>query len=256
MKINFQKILLLDIGNTRIKWGIFDNHNILINGAVNVRESEQDNFLSLYQSFPSGIEKAVASSVLDSDMSLKLKKTFKSFFGFKIEFIETGENSHNILNGYDEPLSLGVDRWVAMIAARTEFKKDVMIIDMGTAITIDLIDKYGTHRGGKILPGFKLMSEVLNKNTSNIQQIINLHDIEKKDIQSWGKDTRNVIISGITSAISGAIQVSLDKLNKDVEEPVVIITGGDSEFFKDYLDRGFKFRPNLVLSGLAILASQ
>ena len=78
----------------------------------------------------------------------------------------------------------------------------------------------------------------------------------KKDIQSWGKDTRNVIISGITSAISGAIQVSLDKLNKDVEEPVVIITGGDSEFFKDHLDRGFKFRPNLVLSGLAILASQ
>ena len=226
--MNFQKMLLLDIGNTRIKWGIFDNHNILINGAVNVGESEQDNFLSLYQSFPSGIEKAVASSVLDSKISLKLKKTFKSFFGFKIEFIEPGENSHNVLNGYDEPLRLGVDRWVAMIAARNEFKKNVMIIDMGTAITIDLIDKYGTHRGGKILPGFKLMSEVLNKNTSNIQQIINLHDIEKKDIQSWGKDTRNVIISGITSAISGAIQVSLDKLNKDVEEPVVIITGGDS----------------------------
>ena len=135
--MNAQKILLLDIGNTRIKWGVFDNHNILINGAVNVRESQQDNFLSLYLSFPSGIEKAIASSVLDSKISLKLKKTYKSFFGFKIEFIETGENSHNILNGYDEPLSLGVDRWVAMIAARTEFKKDVMIIDMGTAITID-----------------------------------------------------------------------------------------------------------------------
>ena len=136
MKINFQKILLLDIGNTRIKWGIFANHNILINGAVYVRESQQDNFLSLYQSFPSGIEKAVASSVLDSDISIKLKKTFKSFFGFKIEFIETDENSHNVINGYDEPLSLGVDRWVAMIAARAEFKKDVMIIDMGTAITV------------------------------------------------------------------------------------------------------------------------
>ena len=256
MKINSQKILLLDIGNTRIKWGIFDNHNILINGAVNVRESEQDNFLSLYQSFPSGIEKAVASSVLDSDISIKLKKTFKSFFGFKIEFIETDENSHNVINGYDEPLSLGVDRWVAMIAARNEFKKDVMIIDMGTAITIDLIDKYGTHRGGKILPGFKLMSEALNKNTSNIQQTINLHNIEKKDIQFWGKDTRNVIISGITSAISGAIQVSLDELNSNGEEAVVIITGGDSEFFKDYLDRAYKFRPNLVLSGLAVLASQ
>ena len=94
MKINFQKILLLDIGNTRIKWGIFDNHNILINGAVNVRESEQDNFLSLYQSFPSGIEKAVASSVLDSDISIKLKKTFKSFFGFKI--IKYVSNFYNI----------------------------------------------------------------------------------------------------------------------------------------------------------------
>ena len=254
--MNFQKILLLDIGNTRIKWGIFDNHNILINGAVNVRESQKDNFLSLYQSFPSGIEKAVASSVLDPDISLKLNKTFKSFFGFKIEFIEPSENSHNVLNGYDEPLSLGVDRWVAMIAAYTEFKKNVMIVDLGTAITIDLIDKYGTHRGGKIFPGFKLMSEALNKNTSNIQQTMNLHDIEKKDIQSWGKNTRNVIISGITSAISGAIQVSLDKLNSDIEEPVVIITGGDFEFFKDYLDGVYKFRPNLVLSGLAVLASQ
>ena len=256
MKMNFQKMLLLDIGNTRIKWGIFDNHNILINGAVNLRESQQDNFLSLYQSFPSGIEKAVASSVLDPDISFKLNKTFKSFFGFKIEFIEPSENSHNVLNGYDEPQSLGVDRWVAMIAARTEFKKNVMIIDMGTAITIDLVDKYGTHQGGKILPGFKLMSETLNKNTNNIQQIINLHDIEKKDIQSWGKNTRNVIISGVTSAIFGAIQVSLDKVNKDFEEPVVIITGGDSGFFKGYLDRTYKYRPNLVLSGLAVLASQ
>ena len=249
-------MLLLDIGNTRIKWGIFDNHNIHMNGAVNVREAQQDDFLSLCQSFPSGIEKAVASSVLDSKISLKLEKKFKSFFGFNIEFIEAGKNFHDVLNGYDEPLSLGVDRWVAMIAARTEFKKDVMLIDMGTAITIDLIDKYGIHQGGKILPGFKLMSEALNKNTSNIQQIINLHDIEKKDVQFWGKDTRNVIISGIISAISGAIQVSLDKLNNDVEEPVVIITGGDSEIFKDYLDRAYKFRPNLVLSGLAVLASQ
>ena len=65
-----------------------------------------------------------------------------------------------------------------------------------------------------------------------------------------------MIISGITSAISGAIQVSLDELNSNGEEAVVIITGGDSEFFKDYLDRTYKFRPNLVLSGLAVLASQ
>ena len=86
--MNAQKILLLDIGNTRIKWGIFDNHNILINGAVNVRESEQDNFLSLYQSFPSGIEKAIASSVLDSKISLKLKKTYKSFLGLKLNLLK------------------------------------------------------------------------------------------------------------------------------------------------------------------------
>jgi len=245
------KILLMDIGNTRIKWGVLENKALSGIGSLLTPHSSDFDLKPLFMSVPSDVKSIVASCVLSKETQVKLAESFSDHFKLAIEFIEPKSRFSGLTNGYNNPSKLGADRWAAMIGAHIEFGGNILVVDMGTAITIDYINAEGVHKGGQILPGLKSFFNILDQSTGSINTKININDTAAQDIKKWGKNTDDAVISGAMSAISGAINAAVFSFKIENSMPSVILTGGDAIYFKDVFDYSLSYRPNLVLEGLA-----
>ena len=250
------KILLMDIGNTRIKWGVLENRALSGIDSLSITLSRDFDLKSLFLSVPSDVKSIVASCVLSKETQIKLTESFSDNFELAIEFIEPKNRFSGLTNGYTNPLKLGTDRWAAMIGAHNEFGGNILVVDMGTAITIDYINAEGMHKGGQILPGLKSFFNILDQSTGSINTKININDTAAQDIKKWGKNTDDAVISGAMSAISGAINAAVFSFKIEDSMPSVILTGGDAIYFKDVFDYSLSYRPNLVLEGLARLLDE
>ena len=250
------KILLMDIGNTRIKWGVLENKALSGIGSLLTPHSSIFDLKPLFMSVPSDVKSIVASCVLSKKTQIKLAESFFDNFELAIEFIEPKSRFSGLTNGYTNPSKLGADRWAAMVGAHNEFGGNILVVDMGTAITIDYINAEGVHKGGQILPGLKSFFNILDQSTCNINTKININDTAIKEIERWGKNTDDAIISGAMSAISGAINAAVFSFKIEDSMPSVILTGGDAIYFKDVFDYSLSYRPNLVLEGLAKISGK
>lgn len=250
------KILLMDIGNTRIKWGVLENRALSGIDSLSITLSRDFDLKSLFLSVPSDVKSIVASCVLSKETQVKLAESFSDHFKLVVRFIEPINRFSGLTNGYNNPSKLGADRWAAMVGAHNEFGGNILVVDMGTAITIDYIDSEGMHKGGQILPGLKSFFNILDQSTGNINTKININDTATKEIERWGKNTDDAIISGAMSAISGAINAAVFSFKIEDSMPSVILTGGDAIYFKDVFDYSLSYRPNLVLEGLAKISGK
>ena len=245
------KILLMDIGNTRIKWGVLEKRELSEIGSLSTPHSRDFDLTPLFMSLPSDVKSIVASCVLSKETQIKLTESFFDHFELAIQFIKPKNRFSGLTNGYNNPSKLGTDRWAAMIGAHNEFGGNILVVDMGTAITIDYINAEGVHKGGQILPGLKSFFNILDQSTGSINTKININDTAAQDIKKWGKNTDDAVISGAMSAISGAINAAVFSFKIENSKPSVILTGGDAIYFKDVFDYSLSYRPNLVLEGLA-----
>ena len=245
------KILLMDIGNTRIKWGVLENRALSGIDSLSITLSRDFDLKSLFLSVPSDVKSIVASCVLSKETQVKLAESFSDHFKLVVRFIEPINRFSGLTNGYNNPSKLGADRWAAMVGAHNEFGGNILVVDMGTAITIDYIDSDGIHKGGQILPGLKSFFNILDQSMGSINTKINISDIAAQDIKKWGKNTDDAITSGAMTAISGAINAAVFSFKIEDSMPSVILTGGDAIYFKDVFDYSLSYRPNLVLEGLA-----
>jgi type III pantothenate kinase len=155
------------------------------------------------------------------------------------------------MNGYDDPSRLGVDRWAAMIGAYQEFGGNTLVLDIGTAVTIDYINTEGSHEGGKILPGLRSSLSILDQSTCNIKQKFDTSDISSTDLNKWGRNTKDAVISGALAAITGAINGAISSFSIEDLKPSIVLTGGDANYFKGSFSDSSYHRPNLVLYGIA-----
>ena len=245
------KILLMDIGNTRIKWGVLENRALSGIDSLSITLSRDFDLKSLFLSVPSDVKSIVASCVLSKETQVKLAESFSNHFKLVVKFIEPINRFSGLTNGYNNPSKLGADRWAAMVGAHNEFGGNILVVDMGTAITIDYINAEGMHKGGQILPGLKSFFNILDQSTGSINTKINISDTAAQYIKKWGKNTDDAIISGAMSAISGAINAAVFSFRIEDSMPSLILTGGDAIYFKDVFDYSLSYRPNLVLEGLA-----
>ena len=250
------KILLMDIGNTRIKWGVLENRALSGIESLSVTHSRDFDLNSLFLSVSSDVKSIVASCVLSKETQVKLAESFSDHFKLAIEFIEPKNRFSGLTNGYNNPSKLGADRWAAMIGAHIEFGGNILVVDMGTAITIDYIDSEGMHKGGQILPGLKSFFNCLDQSTAGINSKINISEITTENVKKWGKNTDDAIIAGVMAAISGALNDAVLACKIEDSAPSVILTGGDAIYFKDAFDYSSHYRPNIVLDGLAIISEK
>ncbi|MGI9220538.1 MAG: type III pantothenate kinase [Woeseiaceae bacterium] len=235
--------LLLDIGNTRIKWGVS------IDGAI-----EQAGSAALQElpvSLPKSVDAALACSVAGDTVTQQVADAVASQCGVQVSFVTSAAMACGVTSGYDDPGSLGVDRWAALIGARSVTDSACIVVDAGTAITIDALDANGQHLGGQILPGLGLMSAALGDNTSDLPQIAEQILGAGDASQRFGRSTIAAISEGILGAAAGAIERATAALDEDA---ALLLTGGNAMILQQRLTQPGELREHLVLEGLARLS--
>lgn len=238
-------ILDVDAGNTRLKWRLVapDSGEIFAWGAT---ESADPDFSEIKHQ---GVDRVRLSSVLGADRQDFLERRLESVFGHRPSVAVTQQACLGVINGYSEVSRLGVDRWLAMVAAYHACRKAVCVVDVGTTMTIDCVRRDGTHEGGYIVPGFTMMERAVYGETGRVQRQVDLGTSELRP----GRVTESAVANGQLAMLSSMVRHALGWLTDlDGSTPALVITGGDAARILDHMPGETLYRRDLVLEGLAL----
>lgn len=241
-------ILEMDCGNTRIKWRLRNAQEIVLRDAVD-REKSLNCISDRLQSYISHIRAVWVASVLDESVNANIQMWVAQRFNLQPVFAYAQKFEAGVTNGYDEPKRLGVDRWLAMIAAYEFCRSACVVVSCGTAITVDLLNDDGEHQGGYIVPGWRTALSSLNQNT----RLIRLTEVKKTSLQP-GRHTQAAVDHGLTACYVGLIQNAITQLKTQTKQESVtmLATGGDAERLLAYFPN-LILKSDLVLDGLALV---
>lgn len=248
-------ILAIDMGNTNIVIGgissektyfvervTTDRVRTALEYAVSIK-----NILEIHQINKDDIEGAIVSSVVPP-LNATISSAVKKIFGFRPLLVGAGmKTGLNII--MDNPKTVGSDLIVDAVAALKDYPCPIVIIDMGTATTMCVVDQAGNYIGGVILPGLKVSLESLSNKAAQLPSIS--LDIPKKVI---GKNTIDCMRSGVMYGNAGMIDGILDRMEAELgEAPTVLATGGLSRFVVPLCRHKIIYDEALLLKGLLIL---
>ena len=245
--------LLLDIGNSRIKWGVLDDGEIHRTGHIAHDQVEDKGLAAMTSRLPRRVDAAFASNVAGTSFATRLSGVIGMHCNVDVHFARSEKQACGVTNSYRQPRRLGVDRWVAMIGAWGEVEDVCLVVDAGTAVTIDALDADGRHLGGQIIPGVGLMAGSLAASTSDIPNIQRRAAGQASGIGIFANTTAGAVGQGALNAVVGAVERAARVMRDEAGEPAVILTGGDASRILKSLDDEAVHRPHLVLQGLARL---
>jgi type III pantothenate kinase len=243
--------LLMDIGNTRVKWATFRDGQLDTQTAALHRGWGKAEWLHLLGSVRGEVKRIVAATVAGK-ASAKLLAEAAAELGADLHFVDSEATAGDVVNAYPEPGQLGVDRWLAVVAAYHITRDLCCVVDVGTAATVDAVARDGRHLGGFIVPGPELMGMSLMTATSDLSERF------RKDVQSGGvqlaDNTRDAIEDGCTLAVAALV----DRVVRDLEvaervAPRLLITGGGAAGVLPLLRSSAETVPDLVLRGIAVV---
>ncbi|MEE9446595.1 MAG: type III pantothenate kinase [Arenicellales bacterium] len=241
----------IDVGNSRVKWriGLGETHvaESVSALAVQWQAAAKANKLPLHW---------MGSNVRGSAIALEIDDVMQDIFGQAVRWQQSVRTACGVVNAYDIPEQLGVDRWAAMLAAHAASPHQACtVIDAGTAITVDTLDQQGVHRGGIIMPGISTMLASLDKGTGLISSMDTLDDMQSV-LQSTQKSTQSAVLAGVLFAVQGGIQAAIkhqaQQINGNIEDMNIWLTGGDAQKLKLQGMRP-QYAPDLVLQGLQLM---
>ncbi|MET1258952.1 type III pantothenate kinase [Flagellimonas sp. DF-77] len=234
--------LVVDIGNTMVKYGVFDKNRLLID-----QSSESALFLTMvkeiFEVYPK-IERAILSSVADTG-----KKEYEVLSLFCKVHRLSHESKFPFKNRYATPTTLGLDR-IALAAAAFyhDPQGNTLVIDAGTCITYDVVNAQAEYLGGAISPGLRMRYTAMNEQTAKLP-LLKPSDQEQLVGDSTAASMHSGAINGTASEIDGMI----DKYQSHFSHLTVILTGGDALFFAKRLKNSIFANSNFLLEGLNYL---
>ena len=244
MSINQRMILELDVGNSRIKWRLLAADDLAVVGVGHVSGFDE---LQRAPELEVVISMARMCSVRGGGINKKLEDWVRVKHEVELVQAAVTQNCGGVTNQYADVSRLGIDRWLAMLAAYRRAGGACMIIDSGTAFTIDVLDAQGLHLGGYIIPGLKLMRSSLESNTA-----IRLSGNHCVYSQSLGHSTDEAVFNGTVTALLATIKQQRKSLGRagTVE---IYFAGGDAGLLHGLagLDRS-EIVTSLVLDGLDV----
>jgi type III pantothenate kinase len=249
--------LLIDVGNSRIKWALLGRDGTLRRQRAATYETwAADTVRQAIFGRAGAIERVIAVSVASAPINQAIRVAAKSGKIASVTFVESVRTLGGVTTRYSEPWRLGTDRLVAAIGAfAIAGTRGACVIDIGTAMTLDLIDARGVHLGGAIIPGPQLMTASLLTRTAGIQRRA------AKPLRAvrgglFARNTRDAIDVGARFAVAAAIDRAVIEAKGQLgRAPMVLLTGGAASLVRPLLrTRGIRKVPDLVLRGLAELA--
>lgn len=239
-------ILELDCGNTRVKWRVRNESAVVMRGAFLTLDGF--NAATSDELARSNITRVLVGSVLSDDYARKLASWSIGYLGVNPEFAVSEPHCNGVVNGYQQPEKLGVDRWLAILAATAKTSSACVLVDCGSAITVDLVTSQGEHLGGYIAPGLRLMRDALSMKTTAIK----LSQIGYPENDYPGRNTVAAVKSAELAMIAGLVDHAKSVLrNYETEDASLLVTGGDGEWLVSLLKDGV-YQEDLVLDGLHI----
>lgn len=245
--------LLIDIGNSRLKWGVLENGSIRRTGHISHQEIREHGLAALTSKLPRRVDAVFASNVAGASFATRLSGVVGMHCNVDIHFARTEHRACGVTNSYRQARRLGVDRWVAMIGAWKEIAAACLVVDAGTAVTIDALDDTGQHLGGQILPGVALMATSLAIQTSDIPIIQRRASGQQRGMEMFANTTAGAVGHGALNAVVGAVERAAHVMRDNGKAPTIILTGGDASRILRSLGGEPIHRPHLVLQGLATL---
>ncbi|HET7395675.1 MAG TPA: type III pantothenate kinase [Gammaproteobacteria bacterium] len=244
--------LLVDIGNSRIKWGWLDGTQLGDFGVTPHHGHKlEEVFAQAWRDAP-GPSAIVVSNVAGPMANHALNHVCAERFQLTPSYMVSSAQAAGVSSGYRDPARLGVDRWMALIGAFNRHDAPACVIDCGTAITLDAITREGKHLGGLIAPGINAMRHALAGTGAEIEE-----DAGDGATVIFAHDTHAAVAGGALNAAVGLIErVSARMTAKLGSSTTCLLTGGDAARVLPCLQEGYRLVPNLVLEGLAVMAEQ
>ena len=217
--------LLIDAGNSYLKWNIASKTHKQLVGTTHSVDWQSGHLIkeAFNQWQERGdISQVIMSSVVDEDRNSQIFQWVNTHSPIELKLVQPARTTLGVTSAYQNPAQMGVDRWVALIACADLFpKENCIVVDCGTAITVDTLLANGTHKGGVIFPGLQLMKNSLLRNTdiksTLVKNHIELKNEQCKDIEIFNQTTEtaiqngvlNTVVAGITSSVSEIVVMCL-----------------------------------------------
>ena len=251
-------MLTIDIGNSRIKWGVWENDQIMHTDACAHGSVFDSQLFERCLPEMAAIEKIYVANVAGKNAEIALTQWLSEKGDARPVFLRTEKNCCGVTNAYSDPSQYGVDRWAALIAAKFLFDAGVCVIDIGTAVTIDFMNESGVHEGGMIMPGLNMMQKALLDNTADIAFDGSGFESIDLDRASDGlaTSTEEAVKHGALRLLrAGLDDVCLQAVSRYGNDIKIILTGGLAEKILPLLSvANMMHEPHLVLKGLHIAA--
>lgn len=242
--------LLLDLGNTRLKWALqAQPDGWLARGAVDWQEGLAGALASAWAGLPRP-EQVIAASVVDAAREAQVAAMAERLFARTPTWLRTPAHACGVRNAYAEPQRLGVDRFLAMVAAHADGRAPCVLAGVGTALTLDALAADGRHLGGLIAPGPRLMQQSLLDATARVRperpgEIVELAD-----------NTADAVASGCWLAAAALVErFATRSAARFGTAPALILGGGDATPLLPLLSLPAKLSQDGVLRGLAVWAN-
>ena len=248
-------ILVIDVGNTRLKWAWLTSTGLSDQQAVVHRDAKPGLWTAAL--FDSGQKprRVLISNVAGSLMAKTLTKMTKKVFKVTPEFVTASPEFHGLVNGYLDPKLLGADRWLALVGAWTKTHSALCVVDAGTAVKVDSVDASGHHMGGLIVPGIHMMREALMSKTSDIAKAAENSTPSLAGVLA--NNTVGAVSRGAVFALAGMADRAAEVIEQNTGvKPKLFITGGDAGMITGTMRSRGEIVPDLVLQGLAVIAAQ
>lgn len=249
--------LAIDIGNTRLKWSLYDAARP---GAVLLAHGAE--FLDHIERLAEGPwaelpapDSMLGCVVAGDAVRRRAEEQLVEHFECSPRWVVSSVAEAGIVNGYDHPTRLGADRWVAMIGARHRMMsqgaaRPMVVVMIGTAVTVEAVDTHGRFLGGLILPGHGIMLRALESGTAGLH-------VPTGEVREFPTNTSDALTSGGTYAIAGAVDRMVQHVRAHCgAEPACYMTGGAGWKMAPSMNGDFELVDSLIMDGLLVIAQE
>jgi type III pantothenate kinase len=247
--------LAIDIGNTRLKWALYEGVG---QGAEPLAHGAE--FLENIDKLADGPWAALAApdrmlgcSVAADAVKRRAEEQMEELWDIPAHWVVSSAAEAGVTNGYDHPTRLGADRWVAMIGARHRVlqggsARPMVVVMVGTAVTVEAVDAEGHFLGGFILPGHGIMLRALESGTAGLH-------VPTGEVREFPTNTSDALTSGGTFAIAGAIERMVQHVRRHCgAAPACFMTGGAGWKMAPHMSVAFELVESLIFDGLHVIA--
>jgi type III pantothenate kinase len=247
--------LALDIGNTRLKWALYDQAKPGIPArahGASFQETIDDLAEGDWKHLPPPT-RVLGCIVAGEAVRVRVEQQLE-VWDVAPRWVVPGAQQAGVSNGYDHPSRLGADRWVALIGARWHVlsrgePRPVLVVMVGTAVTVDALDTDGRFLGGLILPGFGLMLKALEMGTAGLK-------VPTGEVVEFPTNTSDALMSGGAYAIAGAVRRQYRRLQARCgQEPLVLMGGGAAVKLAPITDLPLEHIDSLIFDGLLAIGA-